>query len=399
MSDVQADGAADTRQHELVIIKRRGDGEEAPHKGGVWKIAHADFMTALMAFFLVMWLITATDDKTITGVANYFNPMRLSEAVTKPKGVFTMEGGEEQGEDSKAEKGADKAKPAKPGKGKKGGKHTDAAMFSEPYETLDEIAAEAPKTAPAPGAEDKDRIAGHNGGEEYRDPFVPDTRHGQFHPGKLGADGDKKAEAKPAGALEPAAEGGDNNAARLDGPGMGGAAKEAKSAEAPAGPEAAAQELRERRGEELKRKIEDIVRESGLAAVPGIDVEATRDGLLISVTDQFNFEMFGIASARPKPELVVVMGKIGEMLAKQPGRIVLRGHTDGRPFRSDEYDNWRLSTARAHMANYMLVRSGVPKDRIERIEGYADRALKVRSDPLAAPNRRIEILLLEEAKP
>lgn len=399
MSDIQADGAADTRQHELVIIKRRGDGEEAAHHGGVWKIAHADFMTALMAFFLVMWLITATDDKTITGVANYFNPMRLSEAVTKPKGVFTMEGGEEQGEDSKAEKAADKEKPAKPGKGKKGGKHTDAAMFSEPYQTLDEIAAEAPKTAPATGPDAKEQVAGHNGGEQYRDPFVPDARHGQYHPGKLG-ETDQKADRKPEDGAA-GAEAGENNAARLDGPGMGGPAKGAGSSAGKPGADAAAvvQELRERRSEELKRKIEDIVRESGFAAVPGIDVQATPEGLLISVTDQFNFEMFGIASARPKPELVVVMGKIGEMLAKERGRIVLRGHTDGRPFRSQEYDNWRLSTARAHMANYMLVRSGVPKDRIERIEGYADRALKVRSDPLAAPNRRIEILLLEETKP
>jgi len=67
--------------------------------------------------------------------------------------------------------------------------------------------------------------------------------------------------------------------------------------------------------------------------------------------------MFGIASASPKPELVVLMEKIGKVLVGRPEHIVLRGHTDGRQFRSEEYDNWRLSTARAQMAYYMLGRA------------------------------------------
>ena len=71
----------------------------------------------------------------------------------------------------------------------------------------------------------------------------------------------------------------------------------------------------------------------------------------------------------------------------------MRGHTDGRRYRSGTYDNWRLSTARAHMAYYMLVRGGVDEKRFERVEGYADRNLRVPSDPEAAQNRRIEILL------
>jgi chemotaxis protein MotB len=45
------------------------------------------------------------------------------------------------------------------------------------------------------------------------------------------------------------------------------------------------------------------------------------------------------------------------------------------------------------MAYYMLVRGGVPEKRFDRIEGYADRKLKVPANPLAAENRRIEILL------
>jgi chemotaxis protein MotB len=77
------------------------------------------------------------------------------------------------------------------------------------------------------------------------------------------------------------------------------------------------------------------------------------------------------------------------------GKVIIRGHTDGRPFRSGDYDNWRLSSARAHMAYHMLVRGGLDESRVERIEGYADRALKLPDDPDAAENLRIDILVQE----
>jgi chemotaxis protein MotB len=58
----------ETKAQELLIIRRSSGGEEGGHHGGVWKIAYADFMTAMMAFFLVMWLINSTDKKTLTQV-------------------------------------------------------------------------------------------------------------------------------------------------------------------------------------------------------------------------------------------------------------------------------------------------------------------------------------------
>lgn len=57
-----------------------------PH-GGVWKIAYADFMTAMMAFFLVMWLINALNQDQKQVVASYFNPIKLAENAPAPKGL------------------------------------------------------------------------------------------------------------------------------------------------------------------------------------------------------------------------------------------------------------------------------------------------------------------------
>lgn len=57
-----------------VIIKRIEGGAEAGHHGGAWKVAYADFVTAMMAFFLLMWLLNATTEKQRQGLADYFDP-------------------------------------------------------------------------------------------------------------------------------------------------------------------------------------------------------------------------------------------------------------------------------------------------------------------------------------
>jgi chemotaxis protein MotB len=148
----------------------------------------------------------------------------------------------------------------------------------------------------------------------------------------------------------------------------------------------------------LEAQIKQAVARSLTGALPGIDVKVTEEGVLISLTDDYDFGMFAIASAEPRPAMVVVMDKLGKVLAAQPERLVVRGHTDGRPYKSGTYDNWRLSSARAHMAYYMLVRGGIDEKRFERVEGHADRSLRIADDPEAAQNRRIEILL-RKAKP
>ena len=149
---------------------------------------------------------------------------------------------------------------------------------------------------------------------------------------------------------------------------------------------------------QLEAQIKQAVARSLTGALPGIEVKSTDEGVLISLTDDYDFGMFAIASAEPRPAMVVVMEKLAKVLAHRSERLVVRGHTDGRPYKSGTYDNWRLSTARAQMAYYMLVRGGIDEKRFERVEGHADRDLRVADDPEAAQNRRIEILL-RKAKP
>src|ERR1051325_8630149 len=73
-------------KNEIIIIKRHGGNHDGAH-GGVWKIAYADFMTAMMAFFLVMWLLNALNQDQKQVVASYFNPIKLTENAPAPKGL------------------------------------------------------------------------------------------------------------------------------------------------------------------------------------------------------------------------------------------------------------------------------------------------------------------------
>ena len=57
-----------------VIIKRKKVVQGGGHHGGAWKVAYADFVTAMMAFFMLMWLLNATTEKQRKGIADYFNP-------------------------------------------------------------------------------------------------------------------------------------------------------------------------------------------------------------------------------------------------------------------------------------------------------------------------------------
>ncbi len=57
-----------------VVIKRKKVVKGGGHHGGAWKVAYADFVTAMMAFFMLMWLLNATTEKQRKGLADYFSP-------------------------------------------------------------------------------------------------------------------------------------------------------------------------------------------------------------------------------------------------------------------------------------------------------------------------------------
>ena len=87
---------ADNKKAMIVIKKKKGGGGHGAH-GGAWKVAYADFVTAMMAFFMVMWLM-GSDDETKSSISHYFNhPNTPYKAGGDPDSKVTSPLGEREG--------------------------------------------------------------------------------------------------------------------------------------------------------------------------------------------------------------------------------------------------------------------------------------------------------------
>ncbi len=80
--------ADEEKSGDNLIFKTVKVQEEGAH-GGAWKIAYADFVTAMMAFFLLLWLLNATSEEVKEGVSNYFKPtLRTTPSTSGAGGIF-----------------------------------------------------------------------------------------------------------------------------------------------------------------------------------------------------------------------------------------------------------------------------------------------------------------------
>jgi chemotaxis protein MotB len=80
-----------------IIIKKVKKVSGGGHHGGAWKVAYADFVTAMMAFFLLMWLINTTSPEQKRGIADYFAPASVSASTSGSGGILAGTSLGEQG--------------------------------------------------------------------------------------------------------------------------------------------------------------------------------------------------------------------------------------------------------------------------------------------------------------
>src|SRR5690606_16741838 len=338
-------------------------------------------MTAMMAFFLVMWLINAANEETKAAVASYFNPVKLMDRHSSSKGVQDVkekdgkvryESDQQVENSTKVINDTTVAPPSE---------QEERQLFREPYAVLSELAHETGvlqnQSAKGDGGTSKSGPAtGADGGEAYRDPFSPDYWSSKAVEDLTPPDAAPATPPRPE-AAQPKPE------------------VAAKPAEAPAGTPV---EKQEQLIADLKKAAEGETAKEGAAAkkaepMPDVTVVPVDGGVMIQLTDKIDYGMFTIGSAKPDARVVQMLERIAQVISRQPGEVIISGHTDARPFKSATYDNWRLSSARAQMAYYMLVRGGLDEKRVLRVEGYADRQPKNATDPNAAENRRIDIFL------
>ena len=373
---------------EIIIVRRSNGDGDGGHHGGAWKIAYADFVTAMMAFFLVMWLINSANEVTKSRVASYFNPIKMTDASPSGRGVKdpierkSIEPPKEKGKEPKSMNEAANSEAAD--------KEADEKLLQNPYSAIEEIVARG-SIGPADSPQN---MANRSTG----DPFDPrawealrngkapeaktigppsESQNNPQHAAKTAEVADvEKPDAEKVPPLRPSQDVHELEQAVKTEEGQTTNAETAKLEDA------------------VKRIVEKYKAEMDVSVV----VRRTNEGLLVMLGDNNGQGMFGIGSAKPSVGLIEIVGVIGKLLSEQSGEVIIRGHTDNRKYKTSRYDNWQLSTARAHMASYMLIRGGLDEKRIKRIEGHGSATPLLASDPLSDSNRRVEFLLVAESK-
>jgi chemotaxis protein MotB len=346
----------------VTIIIRRDEGEEPAHHGGAWKVAYADFVTAMMAFFLLMWLLNATTEEQRTGLADYFAPPNLF-------GRAASGSGQPFGGKTSNDAGTSVATSGSP-QAIRGQQQPQVNTEDEEAETLSRL--------PTPMNDTDQAAEPHDG-----------------HPSQ--PDGQGATSVKDGSGKHALAQGGDYAAPRLT-PAATPDPKAVSSEKTSAATAVRNDAVRERAAlEQAGAQLMDAIRrDPALQDVAGqLTVETVPEALRIQVVDAEARQIFALGSAVPTLRVRNLMQKVVPVLAALPNALSIAGHTDSRSYRGQDKGNWELSADRANATRRILVDAGgLPDDRIRSVTGNADRDLLVSADPFNPANRRITIIVL-----
>lgn len=355
-----------------VTIIRREEIIEGGHHGGAWKVAYADFVTAMMAFFLLMWLLNATTEDQRRGIADFFTPSNAMSRSTSGSGKPF--GGRSPFEDGPlvSDRGAQTISP---------GKAAPAPDIDDPdadqMPSPTRMATQADEEEPGGRSKTADGVQGN------------DT-------GKLSAGGPAvtaaKVQAQVVGQAQFLANAG--TGVKTPGATAPGAIDEAQLH---------AEMVKREKAlfDQAAQAIRDAVRSDPALAelADQLAIDQTQEGLRIQLHDEEKRPMFATGSAVILERARLLLQSVIPVLNKLPEAISISGHTDAAPFKGSDKTNWELSAERANATRRLLVEGGMAETRFRSVTGNADRDPLLPADPLAAVNRRIAIVVLRSVTP
>ena len=318
----------------VIIIKKIEDGHGGAH-GGAWKIALADMMTAMMAFFLLMWLLGASNADQRKSIADYFKP--TSHSLT-PVGQLAGSNGVLGGRSI-----------------------IDPDAFPYGSRQTGLLERLTPRSEGGPNPE--------------TDPG-PENENEAKDPSKGG-----KGEGLGAGA---------------GGQGEGGSDPEKMSkAERKAAAEQEDKENFEKLEQELKEKLSENKKFESLK--DKVAISRDQDGLRIEIIDNADFAMFPSGGVGMQGKAAALIAEVAASLGDMPNKVAIRGHTDAVPFQNPEgKNNWSLSADRDEATRQILQKKGIKEERFKRIEGVADTDPFNPKDKFDPRNRRMSITVLNQ---
>ncbi len=400
-----------TNVNELIFIKRIKKKAHVAAHGGAWKIAYADFVTAMMAFFLLMWLLNATTEDQRTAISNYFAPASVSQSMSGSGGVM--------GGRTIDSEGAMSSSTSRPGLIL--GVRTP--VLGNADEEVEDGDGEFSMSGPVSDHKFEDATGSHMGTLDAHGQKQGSGSHlGNVEKNDVkNAKGEYLARAKKKSGPDDKL-GTSNQAGAKQGQDAEGAAGTAGTAGGRsqndsqfAGDSRYANDSRDSRNSARQFAKREQKRFSNAAAAlkklieqdpklkpyrDNLKVEQIGAGMRIQILDSHKVEMFPLGSAEMMNRTNEIMAKIVESIKKLPNKIAIVGHTDVTPYHADSgYSNWELSTNRAHASRRALVAAGLPEDRLATVIGKAATDPLNKADPDSPENRRISILLLREAPP
>ncbi len=407
----------------VTVVIRKEEVVEGGHHGGAWKVAYADFVTAMMAFFLLMWLLNATTEEQRRGLADYFAPSnvlgRSQTGTGQPFGGRTVNSVGNMASDAGALRVERGPAPTR--------LDVDEEESEGPAEVVPRlptsedrppsalgttngpprpVAGAAPLTAeqaltgsaagrlgqsgtalggPAQAGEQQSGQvrAGESRAGESR---AGDARAGDARAGEARA-GEARAGEQRSGELQPS-----QVQALLRGDAQ--AVEAARLADSALRAELGRRERAafEQAAEELRAAVHNDPALADLAR--HLRVEQVPEGLRIQIMDADRQAMFPLSSAAPNDRARALILKVAQVTARLPNGLAIAGHTDSSPFRGEGRSNWDLSADRANAVRRLLVENGVNPGRLRSVSGYAEREPLLPADPGNAGNRRVAITLL-----
>jgi len=152
--------------------------------------------------------------------------------------------------------------------------------------------------------------------------------------------------------------------------------------------------------EHLKEKIEQEIkaRKNLEQLSKQIEITISPEGLRIELLEAQSGTFYEMGSARLSHSGQELVALLAGELKTLPNALLIEGHTDAAPYSSDAtYTNWELSADRANAARRLMQQDGVRSDQVTQVRGYADQMLRVKSNPYDPSNRRISILVKNDA--
>ncbi len=152
----------------------------------------------------------------------------------------------------------------------------------------------------------------------------------------------------------------------------------------------------------LKDKIEDAMKKMPdfLKMKDQIEMTVTGEGLRIELLETEKGMFFESGDSEPSLVGQEMLTELASEVGKLQNKVLIEGHTDARPFNSRKgYSNWELSADRANAARRLMEQSGLRGDQITQVRGYAAQKLRDPSDPNAAGNRRISLIVQYTSPP